>query len=135
MSFHLIRGSYDSLGTTVNFDDFKATATSVNVSTGDLTPTISWTNTEAPGSSGGYFLVVLGNNDAGTLDWVLMADGATTSVTIPAYTGNALASSANYVTFVGALYIPSFDFNSFTYAEVEAGYTHQTSKEYNFATP
>ncbi len=135
VTIHAVRGSYDSLGTTVDFDDFKATAASVDVSTGDLTPTISWSNADSPGSSGGYYLVVLANNDAGTLDWVFMADGATTSVTIPAYTGNSLASSTDYDAFVNALYIPSFDFDSFTYAEVEAGYTHQTSKEYNFATP
>ncbi len=135
-SAHVVRGSYDSLGTTVNFDDFKATATSVNVSTGDLTPTISWSNTDAPGSSGGYYLVALGSQgSADALDWTLMADGATTAVTIPDYVGEALANSTDYAALVGAIYIPSFDFNSFTYADVEAGYTHQTSKELNFTTP
>jgi len=135
VTIHAVRGSYDSLGTTVNFDDFRATATSLSVTTGTLTPTISWTNTKAPGFSGGYFLVVLANNDAGTLDWAFMADGATTSVTLPAYTGNALADSTDYKAFVNALYIPSFDFDNFTYEEFEGGFTHQTSKEYSFTTP
>jgi len=134
-SAYVIRGTYDSLGTTVNFDDFKASATSVNVSTGDLTPTISWKNTDAPGSSGGYFLVVLGDQVTPGFDWVLIADGDTTAVTIPDYVGYALASSTDYDAFVTAIYIPSFDFNSFTYADVEASYTHQTNIEYNFTTP
>ncbi|MDJ0975246.1 MAG: carboxypeptidase-like regulatory domain-containing protein [Planctomycetota bacterium] len=127
------RAAYPALPPVFEFNDFKRPPADLAVSP-SLTPTVTWTSVDAPGRSGGFTIVLL-SGDAPETSWFFLVPGDTTILEVPTSPGIELTPALDYDVSVGALYVPGFDYDAWTFAQVTSTFTHSTDTRIEFLTP